>query len=204
MAALSDLRTLFYSYVGTKSSDPMYPTATVTTLLNTVADKYIEDVRQASAQYLSKTATLTPTASGSYAYDLPADFAGYVDVQLRDVAGSSLPEVRREELPCAGASFAIVGADGSAQLLASPAVGADTPLFLTYSYQPDELVLDTDEPRWMPRPFHSLLAREAAIDAMGFGAESEAARRFIEETEDRKAQFWARLTRRGTQALSIR
>lgn len=202
MASLTTLRSLFYIYVGTKPTDPMYPTATVDALLNAAAHKYIADVQQANPAYLVKTTTLNLAARTA---SLPVDFAGYVDVRFDDATGRPLREVRLEELDTPSrAAFAITGPDAAATLTASQAVAENATLYFAYRYQPADLVNPSDIPEWMPAPFHDLLAREAAVDGFGLGAEGAPVVAFLTELQDRRAQFWAHVMRRGTQPLTTR
>lgn len=197
MAALSALRALVYVYLGTKASDPMYPTTTVDALLNAAANKYAADVQQANPSYMRAVTTLT--AASANTYTLPDDFAGWLDVRLTDARGVPLEEVRDDELNAASFSdaFAITGADDAATLTTARGVAEDAALYLKYRTQPAVLADAADAPSWMPAQFHDLLAREAAIDAFGVGNEAAPPARFTEETEDRRGQFWLHIGRRG-------
>lgn len=198
MASLAGLQSLTLTYLGTTATDPAYPGATLTALLNAVGNRYVDDVHQAKPDYLNKIVTLAPVSSTSTSYTLPVDFAGWLEVRADDETGSLLTEVRAEELNVWGAdapAFAVVGADGSAVLKST--VGLGRSIYLCYRYTPDELSLAGDTPAWMPTRFHDLLAREAAIDGFGLGNESAPASHFLATTEDRRAQFWTAISRRG-------
>jgi hypothetical protein len=203
VASLSTLRSLFYVYVGTKSSDPMYPTTTVDALINAAANKYKADVQQMNPGWLSDTDTLT-LSGGSVA--LPADFAGVLDLRLDDETGIRLREVRFEELGLdwSGPVYAVTGSDATATLHCGSSVDDAAALYLVYRTQPAELSAGTDVPSWMPSQFHDLLAREAAVDGFGLGAEGSATPSFLERLDDARAQFWAHIKARSTQPLTTR
>jgi hypothetical protein len=196
MATLAGLRTLVYAYLGTTSTDPAYPPATVNALLNAAGNKIVADIHQANPDYLAGATTLLP---GPYPdYDLPPEFAGWTDVRIGSPTGTKLTECRSEELATACVpSFAIGFPDGQAFLTVSTHVPADSLLSLLYRFQPVELAEDTDVPVWLPTPFHDLLARKAAIDAFGLGNESAPSPLFVESTVDREAQLWVAVGRRG-------
>lgn len=200
MATLAGLRSLVYVYLGTTSSDPAYPSATVNSLVNAAANALIADVHQAKPDYLLLGQDpLTAQSSTSHSYTLPTTFAGWVEVRVGSSTGVQLTEARREELdqyPSLPA-FAITGADGAAVLTTSAAVEAGVDLYLLYRTQPAELVADADVPTWLPTAFHDLLARKAAIDAFGLGNESAPSPLFVASTSDREAQFWVSIGRRG-------
>lgn len=204
MASLSTLRGLFYVYLGTKSTDPKFPTSTANALINAAANKYAADVQQQNASWLESETSL---ASATRSYALPANFAGALDVRLTDEQGQQLIEVRGDELAAAAGmpAFAITGPDGtSGRLKTSRGVTEGAALWLKYRYQPAELVNDIDVPSWMPSQFHDLLAREAALDAFGLGNEGEPGSLFVQELFDRRAQFWAHIGRRGVAGTSTR
>ena len=202
MSTLAALRSLVYTYVGTASTDPAYPSGTVNTLLNAVGNRYVDDIHQMKPDYLVKTTTLT-TAAASHAYTLPSDFAGFLEVRLTDATGWMMTEVRHDELNLGfgGPVFSITGPDGTAILTTADSVTAANAIYLRHRYTPVEMAADTDVPTWMPSRFHDLLAREAAIDAYGLGNESQPAGHFIQSTEDRRAQFWYSIGRRGVQTM---
>jgi len=199
-------RGLVYTYLGTIASDPAYPAATVTALLNAVANKYIADVQQMAPSYLRDTDTLAAAGATSRSYALPADFAGWLDVRVTDASGSPLSEVRDDELAVVadGCHFSITGPDSAATLTTDEGVSAGVALYLKYRYQPAEMSDDADAPDWMPTQFHDLLAREAAIDAFGLGDESAPSPLFLQETQDRRAQFWLHIGNRGIQPMTLR
>lgn len=203
MASLATLRSLFYVYLGTKASDPMYPSTTVDALINAAANKYKADIQQANPGWLSDTTTLT-LSSGSVS--LPADFAGVLDLRLTDNTGMRLREVRYEELELDWSQpvYAITGSDAAATLHCSSQVSEDGDVYLVYRTQPAELSAGTDVPSWMPGQFHDLLAREAAIDGFGLGAEGVPSPHFVRELDDRRAQFWGHLKSRSTHPLLTR
>lgn len=202
---LSAIRSLVYTYLGTQSTDPAYPSATVTSLINAAANAYIADIQQLDPTYLRTTTTLSPTAAGARTYTLPANFAGVVEVRQTDADGARLAQVRDDELAINDyrACFAIYGADGSATL-ETRGVTAGVTLWLKYRYQPSELSATTDSPSWMPAQFHDLLAREAAIDAFGLGAEASPSPVFMQTTADRRGQFWQHVTVRGVTPRTTR
>lgn len=204
MANLAALQALVYVYLGTTSSDPAYPAATVTALLNAAAGRYVDDIHQARPDYLYKYQNLSPNSPGGRGYTLPTDFAGWLELRVNDSdgqPGTYMQEVRREELHAAGdagvPAFSITGPDGSAKLETSTGIAAGASLFLVHRYTPAELSVAGDTPSWLPSRFHDLLAREAAIDGFGLGAESAPSRTFLETTEDRRSQFWQAIGRRG-------
>lgn len=198
MASLSGLRSLVYVYLGTTSADPAYPSATVNALINAAANTLIADVHQARPDYISTTATINPSVALTRTYVLPGIFAGWLEVRETDATGALLEEVRTEDLPKASfGAFAVSGADGSAVLKTSTAVEAGIPLYLHYRSMPVELAADSDTPSWCPTAYHDLIARLAAIDGFGLGNESAPSSHFLRSTEDRKAQFWAAISRRG-------
>lgn len=196
MATLSGLRSLVYVYLGTVPTDPAYPTASVNALINAAGNKLIADIHQANPDYLAGATTLIPTSYPDY--DLPGEFAGWTDVRIGSSTGTRLTECRSEELANACVpSFAVSFPDGQAFLTVSSHVPSDSVLSLLYRFQPVELIEDTDIPVWLPPPFHDLLARQAAIDAFGLGNESAPSPRFVQSTEDREAQLWVAVGRRG-------
>jgi hypothetical protein len=199
---LPAIRTRVYVYLGTRSTDPMYPATTVDALINAVANKYIADVHELAPSYLRKTATLT---SATRSYNLPADFAGYIDVRETDESGAALDEIRDDDVNhfSGTPAFSITGPDQAAVLTTSGGVTAGRDIYLKYRYQPAELS-GSAAPDWMPTQFHDLLAREAAIDAAGLGGEGSLTDRFIAETQDRRAQFWSHVGRRGVQPSLVR
>lgn len=201
MATLSGLQALVYVYLGTTSSDPAYPAATVTALLNAAAGRYVDDIHQARPDYLFTSTTLAASTPTTRIYTLPADFAGWLEVRATDADGVLMQEVRREELIAAGnagiPAFAITGADGAAVLSTSTGVDAGISIYIVYRTTPAELSAADDIPSWMPARFHDLLAREAAVDGFGLGAESAPSRTFLQTLEDRRSQFWAAISRRG-------
>jgi hypothetical protein len=203
VASLATLRSLFYVYVGTKTTDPLYPSSTVDALINAAANRYKADLQQMNPGWLSDTATLT-LSSG--AVSLPADFAGVLDLRIDDSTGSRLREVRYEELGLAwsGAVYAITGSDATATLHCSSGVDEDATLYLVYRTQPAELSAGTDVPSWMPGQFHDLLAREAAVDGFGLGSEGAPTPVFLERLDDARAQFWHHVRTRSTQPLLSR
>ena len=204
---LAALRSLTYVYLGTVNTDPAYPATTVTTLLNAVANKYIADAHEMAPSYLRKVATLTATSPTARTYNLPADFSRWLDVRLNNSDGSQLEERRDDEMnePQSGYVFSVTGPDGSAVLTTHSSVSAGVPLYLKYAYQPAEMVNDGDSPAsWMPAQFHDLLAREAAIDAFGLGDEATPSPVFLQETIDRRGQYWYHMGRRGIQPMTVR
>jgi hypothetical protein len=206
VASLSSLRTLFYAYLGTTSSDPFYPPTTANALINATANKYIADVHDMNPGYLVDTETLSPDTAGGRIYTLPADFSKWLEVRITDSNGSMCAEVRTEELNMGydGPVFAITGPNGTAKLTTGDSINAGVSIYLKYAYQPSEMSADGDTPSWMPTKFHDLLAREAAIDAYGLGNESAPSRQFVDETNDRRGQFWYSISQRGVQPKQLR
>jgi hypothetical protein len=202
---LADLRTLFYVYIGTTSSDPMYPTATVNALINAVAGKYRQETYQADPSRFELETTLTPTGQ-TRSYPLPADFGGFLDVRFDSNKGVKLDQVRSDELNAAWAfaAFAITGPDASATLSTSDFCTLGEAIYLKYLQVQPGMSADTDEPLWLDADFHDLLAREAAIDAYGLGDEAQPSDRFMQETGDRRAMWYLHLMRRGVNSLKTR
>lgn len=203
---LAQLRTLFYAYIGTPSSDPMYPTATVNALINAVAAKYRNEIYQANPDYLSTVAFLTPNALTPHLYAVPADFAGALEVRITDATGTKLDFMRLEELSLAWGrpAYGLMGVDQATTLQTSTAVLTTETIWMRYIQQLPDLVADGDNPTWLPTDFHDLLAREAAIDAYGLGDEAAPSPRFLAETEDRRALFYLRIGRRSVDGLLTR
>lgn len=202
MANLSALRSLFYVYLGTKSTDPAYPSGTANTLINAAGNKLALETQQQNASLLQKSSSLT---SATREYSLPSDFSHYVEVRLDDSVGSKLVEVRDEDLTDdPRAAFAIYGPDGAAKLRVNTAVTMGRTLWLKYAYWPTELAADADTPSWLPSAFHDLLAREAAVDAFGLGGEGEPSALFLDETRDRRALYWSHIGRRGVATTQVR
>lgn len=199
MATLAGLRTLVYAYLGTTATDPAYPAATINALVNAAGNGLLADVHQARPDLLQKYTTLTAASTTSRDYTLPSDYAGWLEVRSPDGEGTQLGEVRREELFNASGfpAFAITGPDGGALLQTSPGLNAGVTVFLLYRYQPAELAGDTESPTWLASSYHDLIARQAAIDAFGLGNESAPSPLFVRSTEERRAQFWASISRRG-------
>lgn len=203
---LTTLESLFYVYLGTVSTDPAYPKTTADALLNAAGNKFIADTQEMAPDQLLKTITLQPTSAGASTYNLPSDFAGYLEVRLNDNLGVPLEEVRDEELDLGwdGPVFAITGPDAAAVLETSGTEVGGQPIYFKYRYQPPQLSAPSDIPTWMPAQYHDLIARQAAIDAFGLGAEAAPAPGFLSETADRVAQFWFHIGRRGTQPQTPR
>lgn len=202
MANLAALRSLVYVYLGTRPTDPAYPSSSLNSLINGVANKLALETKQQNASLLQKSQSLT---SVTREYSLPADFAGYVEVRLDDDTGSKIVEVRDEDLTDdPRAAFSIYGPDGAAKLRVNTAVSMGRTLWLKYSYWPAELAADADAPSWLPSAFHDLLAREAALDAFGLGAEGEPSMLFLDETRDRRALYWSHVGRRGVSTTGVR
>ena len=202
---LADLRTLFYVYIGTTSSDPMYPTATVNALINAVAAKYRQETYQADPSRFEIEVTLSPV-SQTRQYLLPADFGGWLDVRFDTSKGTKLDQVRSDELNAAWsfAAFAITGPDAAATLTTSEFCTLGEAIYLKYLQVQSPMSADTDEPLWLDADFHDLLAREAAIDAYGLGDEAQPSPRFMQETEDRRAMWYLHLMRRGVNGVKTR
>lgn len=199
MASLSGLRSLVYVYLGTTSTDPAYPAATVNALVNAAGNALIADIHQARPDYFQTSATLAPTSPTARTYTLPADYAGWLEVRIGTSSGVRLSEARREELGALTAvpSFAVTGPDGAATLTVSEGVELNASLFFLYRTQPAELAGDGESPTWLPTAYHDLLARKAAIDAFGLGNESAPSPLFVDSTDDRLSQFWVSIGRRG-------
>lgn len=206
MADLTTLRALFYVYLGTVSTDPAYPQTTADVLLNAAARELAADMQQMAPDMLQKVVTLNPDVAGGSTYTLPSDFYEALEVRLGTNLGTPLEEVRSEELDLGwdGPVFAIYGPDATATLEVSDLAEPGSPLYFRYGYQPVDLAAPSDIPSWMPTQFHDLIARAAAIDAYGLGAEAAPAPEFLEKTEDRKGQYWFHLSRRTTQAQTPR
>lgn len=202
MASRAALRDLFYVFLGTKASDPAFPATTANALLNQVSKRYQAELRLHNPQYAQKVVTLT---SATDTYALPADFGGWLDVRLTDSRGLQLAECRAEELQSMNVpAFTIVGPSQTASLITAPSVAAGRTLWLRYTYLQGDLATDTDEPTWMPAEHHHLIAREAAIDAAGIGAEQLIDPVFLERTEDARAIYWSTIGRRGPVGLGVR
>lgn len=198
MASLVGLRSLVYTYLGTTSSDPAYPAASVNALINASGNALIADIHQARPDYFLESVILTPSLPAARQYTPPAGYAGWLDVRLSDKDGTPLSEVRYEELARSSAPvFAVTGPDSAPTLTASDAVELNAAIYLLYRTQPAELVVDADVPTWLPAHYHDLLARKAAIDAFGLGNESTPSPLFVASTEDREAQLWVSIGRRG-------
>lgn len=202
---LAALRTLFYVYIGTTSSDPMYPPATVNALINAVAGKYRQETYQADPSRFEFETTLTPNA-GTRDYPLPSDFGGWLDVRFDTAKGTKLDAVRSDELNAAWAfaAFAITGPDAAATLSTSEFCTLGESIYLKYLQVQQPMSGDNDEPTWLDADYHDLLAREAAIDAYGLGDEAQPAPRFMQETEDRRAMWYLHLMRRGVNGMKTR
>jgi hypothetical protein len=205
MLNLGQLRGMFYAYLGTPDSDPMYPPTTANALINAVARKYHNDIQQANPDFFAVTTTLIADV-GTRDYQLPDDFAGWLDVRFTNSQGYALEETRFDELPSAWgfAAFAITGTDDAAVLHTSNYCTVAVPLYFAYTQSAADLAGDSDVPSWMPQDFHDLLAREAAIDAYGLGAESAPSPVFMQETMDRRAMFWLKVGKRGARSRQTR
>jgi len=205
MLNLAQLRGLFYAYLGTPQSDPMYPPSTANALINAVARKYRHDMAKSNPDWFVTPTTLTANV-GTRDYPLPDDFGGWLDVRFNNSKGFVLEEVRYDELPAAWgfAAFAITGNDSAAVLHTSDFCVVAVPLYLAYTQAGADLAGDSDTPSWMPQDFHDLLAREAAIDAYGLGAESAPSPVFMQETMDRRSVFWFHVSQRGARPRQTR
>jgi len=204
--SLATLRNLTWTYLGTYSGDPLYTPTVVNGLLNNVVAKFVTDIQESRPDYLQSVVTLTAQTSTSNAYNLPSDFSGFLEVRLNDYTGTQLTYVRMEELnqPTLIYSFSITGADQNAVLYTCPTMTPGVPLYFRYQYVPPDLVNDSDVPTWMPSRFHDLIARQAAIDAYGIGNEDVPADLFVTETQDRIAQFYLEVARRGATPVLTR
>lgn len=204
--SLATMESLVWTYLGSFSGDPLYPQAVVDSLINNVCYKYQADIQQSNPSYNSATVTLASTPVGSNTYPLPADFAGWLEVRATDFQGIPMSECRLEEIniPSLAYSFAITGKDSSATLTTANAMVGGIPIYFRYQQLLPILVNPGDIPTWMPDQFHDLIPREAAIDAYGIGNEDVPADKFMEETRDRRAQFWLHIMRRGTGPYSTR
>lgn len=203
---LGTIRTLFYAYLGTPANDPMYPPATANALINAVASKYKQEIFQADPGRFQAVVTLPDPGNGTRLYPLPSDFQMALDVRFATDQGVKLDEVRPDEINAAWAfaAYAIFGSDDSATLQASQFCTQGQALYLMYQQDQPGLMADTDIPTWMPKDFHDLFARDAAIDAYGLGDEAAPSPAFVQETNDRRALFYQKLGRRSVTGKKTR
>lgn len=202
---LSDIRTLFYAYLGTPATDPMYPPATANALINAVAHKYMDDLSQSDPARFFNVVTLTPNTD-TRDYPLPSDFQMALDVRFASNQGVKLDVVRYDELNAAWAfaAYALTGDDANAVLHTSQFCTQGESLYFLYQQAQVDMAADTDEPTWMPARYHDLLARKAAIDAYGLGDEAAPSPTFMQETADREAQFYLAIMRRTVDGMKTR
>ena len=202
MSSLATLRTNTLIYLGTTSTDKAYPSATLNMCLNNAVNALLADIDETSPAWLEAIATLTSTTSG---YTLPADFSKWQEVRLDDKDGVSLTEVRSDELNAtSGYCFSLVGPDHAATLTTGGTVDAAHPLYLKYRAWPADLSADTDQPDFVPRKYHDLIALYAAEEAMGLGGENTLPVSLMRRKDDRHAQLIAHVARRGTEVMGVR
>lgn len=206
MATLATLRALTRTFLGVSSADPFYTDATVDALVNDAYLRFAADLIESSPSMGRAVATLTAASATSHEYALPVNYARYIDVRLEDADGGRLSEASDEDILNLThvAAFAVSGPPTSATLTTSGGVAAGTDLYLKYAPWPAELAASGDQPSFLPTAFHSLIAREAAVQAFGVGDEQQAPPQLMESRADQLAQFWAYIGRRGVQSSFTR
>lgn len=200
MASLSDLETWLLIYLGTKSTDPAYPAATRQMLINRAYLELVSDTHDLDPGYHSSNTTLQASDPTSHVYiDLPANFAKVVVLRVENENGVALTEVRREEIVAAGdfmPAYYLQSWDENAVITTSSGVSAGTPLWLEYSYWPNELANPGDVPE-LPKAFHDVIALKAAEIAFALGGEQKMPPELKAHLDDRVGQFWFRVSRRS-------
>ena len=202
MASLAVLRANTLIYLGTTAADKAFPAATLNMCLNNAVNAILADIDETAPSWLELTITLTSTTQ---AYTLPADFSKWQEVRLDDANGSSLTEVRSDELNATGGyAFALTGPDHAAILTTGSTISAGNPLYLKYRAWPADLAADADQPDMIPRKFHDVIALVAAEEATALGGEGVLSPSLIRRQVDRHAQLMMHVARRGTEIMSSR
>jgi len=163
----------------TSSQEPMYAQQEVYDALNEAYLMFAEMMRQKDQGRMTKRTYATTVADQSF-YQLPGDFVAMVLVEVEveggdlsslDPANASIyfPRKGNNETVLEGASrdeisqcrnYIIHGSHVG--IFGAPEIGGSNSLRLTYEHSGVELSGDTDEPV-IPRPFHRMLCRQAAI-----------------------------------------
>lgn len=204
MSSLLQLRAKVWDYLGTKSTDPAYLPATLTSYLNDALNGIYADVLQLNPDSFSTTTTLTAVSASSHEYVFSAQataittFAGVLECRVTDVDGVELREAPfSDRNKVSGNFYSITGPDASPTLWTNAGVAAGTALFLNYRVWPGALALDSESPSWIPAAFHDVPALRAAKMAFAQGGESRFPTDLRELLEDREAQFTFHIGRRS-------
>lgn len=188
-------------YLGTKSSDPFYPTSRVDALINAAYKELVADVQQTDPDYLLVSDTIEADSAESHTYDLGAQLptlARLIEVRLTDQDGTLLIRVREDERTrYSGAIYSLSGYDHDATLTTGDGVTAGSDLFIKYLPHPSDLSDPADSPDAVPREYHDLIALKAAITGYALGGEQFAPRDLIALAQDRHAQLIQHLYRRA-------
>lgn len=187
------IRESIYTYLGTSSVDPAFPTARLNILIQNVLNELYADIPEG---VLVKVTTLTPDAIDGARYPFASqsspilDFQKADEVRIATASGRQLREIPYGQRQAFGANgYSIIGDDADTTLVLTPGTQEAQPLFLSYSYWPALWTADNTECPGIPSRFHDVVALEAAKQAYAMGNEQSWPGTYETIRFDRRAQL---------------
>lgn len=207
----SQLRQFLWDLLGTKPSDPFYPTLRVDTMLNTAEGRLAEEARRQAPDMFRVTKTLAADGGVGRVYSLASqappitDFHEVLALRLTDANGQRLRQVPDGDLDMfSGGFYSIIGTDAALIITTDSGVAAATPLYLKYSRKTSAWPNPSDSPESVPIDFHDVIALNAAEMLFALGGEASVPPEIASWALDRRSAFWTHIGRRSGDPQLVR
>ncbi len=206
---LSEIREAALDHLGTRASDPAYPSARLTRYANLWLNGLYADIHPDT--FVASTLLVVDNGF-KHQYSLARQstpitaFRRALEVRTPDDTGVQLFEKRISELASMGAGcyYAITGPDEDGVLTTAPSARAGDPVFLRYAYWPAVLARDEDRPSSVPERFHWLIGLGTASIAFAQGGEGAMPADLGRMLFDGRAQLLAHVGRRSMDVTTRR
>lgn len=207
----STLRQFLWDLLGTKPTDPFYPTLRIDTMLNTAEGRLAEEARKQAPDMFRVTKTLAADGGAGNVYTLATQTPGIVDfhevlsLRLANANGLRLRQVPDGEIEMfSGGFYSLTGNDANTVITTDAGIASATPLYFKYSRKLAAWPNPADSPESIPADFHDVIALNAAEMLFALGGESGVPDEIARWALDRRGAFWNHIGRRSGDPQIVR